>query len=585
MALISEEEINNIRNTASIVDVISDYMTLTKSGSDYVGMCPFHDDHSPSMHVSTKLGIFKCFVCNTGGNVFSFVQKYENVSYPEAIKIVARKCGIELSSNVTNFKNDKYKKEFELMDLSLKFYQNNLATSQGTKAKEYLNNRGIDDNIIKNYKFGVSFANNKFKEFLEKKNCDLELAYRLGLLNKDGINYYDMFVDRIMIPIFDMQGNLAGYTARAYLKEEKNKYINSKETIIYKKSNILFNYYFAKEAARLKKEIILVEGNMDAISLAAKGISNVCALMGVTVSDYQIEAIKKLNAKVILMLDSDNAGSDATIKVGDQLYSAGVDLYVVRLSGAKDPDEYINKNGIEALKDNIKHALKYLDFKINYLKENKNLNNVEELTSYIKDVIASLGSASELEREITISKICNDYNIDSNILKKNLEPVKKQEIKKVDYIPKKEKGKSKYEHAAEELIYAMILNKDYYKIYNDKLGYLLNQDEIDTVMMIGGYIKKHNDISLSGFLDYIVSQENVYNYVNNIMVNNFKETIDEKEFYGILSTVLNCMNEKEIADIKEKIKKETDIDKKVSLIQKLTELKKGCGNNEGNKNI
>jgi len=265
MAYISEEEINHIRNEANIVDIISGYIPLNKSGSDYVGICPFHDDHSPSMRVSTKLNIFKCFVCNAGGNVFSFVQRFENVSYMEAIKIVAGKAGLDFKYAIDTHSNSKYKKEFEIMDLSLKFYQNNLATQSGVEAKNYLKGRGIDDKIIKEFKIGLSLNDNKLREFLENKKCDLDTAYNIGLLNKSGIDYYDMFTNRIMIPILDMQGNLAGYTARAYQKDEKNKYINSKETIIYKKSNILFNYYNAKDCARLEKEIILVEGNMDAL--------------------------------------------------------------------------------------------------------------------------------------------------------------------------------------------------------------------------------------------------------------------------------------------------------------------------------
>lgn len=579
MAYISEEEITNVRNNANIVDIISEYIPLKKNGSDYVGMCPFHDDHSPSMSVSSRLGIFKCFVCNTGGNVFSFVSKYENVSYPEAIKIVASKCGITLSSQGNYEKTEKYQKEYDLMDLSLKFYQNNLATSLGKEAKEYLKGRGIDDNLIKNYKFGLSLGNTKLKEFLESKNADLELAYKLGLLNKDGINYFDMFVGRIMIPIFDNQGHLVGYTARAYQKDEKNKYINSKETPIYKKSDILFNYYFAKDTARLNKELILVEGNMDAISLSNAGIKNVCALMGVLVHPKQIEAIKRLNSRVVLVLDSDNAGSEATLKVGDQLYSEGIDLYVVRLSGAKDPDEYVRKYRIDDFNDNCKHAIKYLDFKINYLKENKNLNNTQELTDYIKDVIKSLEYADELERDITISKICNEYHIDKNIILNNLKPIVKKESKPVTKVKEK---KTRYDLAASELIYAMLINKDFYKIYMDKLGYLKNKDEVDTSIMIGGYIKKHGNIDISGFLDYIINQENVSNYVTKVLSTNLKENIDVKEFCDILDTVLKCINEEEILDLQDRIKKENDIAKKISLINELTKLKKGCGNNEGN---
>ena len=579
MAYISEEEINNIRNSADIVEIISDYVPLNKSGNDYVGICPFHEDHSPSMHVSTKLGIFKCFVCNTGGNVFSFVQKFENISYIEAVKKVAEKSGIRFDHNIENKSFSKYKDEFNIMDLSLKYYQNNLATQKGVKAKEYLLSRGIDDNIISEFKIGLSFDDNKLKEFLLKKEIDPEKCFDLGLLSKNGNEYYDTFQNRIMIPILDMQGNLAGYTARCYLQDEKNKYINSKETVIYKKSNIIFNYYNAKDIARLNKEIIIVEGNMDAISLSVRGIKNVCALMGVVISKTQIDALKKLGARVVLMLDNDNAGSLATLNVGNELYKEINNLYVVRLNGAKDPDEYIRKFGIDALKDNINHAMKFLDFKFSTLKEGKNLDNIEDLTSYVKEVISSLENADELEREIAINKICNEYHIDPDVIKQNLKPIEKPKIVTTKPIAKK---KTRYDMCISKLLYSMLLNPKYYGLYQESLGYLAEKRERDVADLIGSYILKYNTISIASFLDYINKYEDLKEYVTSIIAENEEEDIAESEFYDILNTAMKCMDEIEIKELKEKIKIENDMNKKIELIEKLTELKKGCGNNEGN---
>ena len=580
MAYISEEEINKIKESIDIVDVISDYITLNKSGNDYVGMCPFHDDHTPSMRVSPKMQIFKCFVCNAGGNAFTFVKRFENISYPEAIKVVADKAGISFNHDVKAMTNTKYKKEYEMMDLSLKFYQNNLATKSGVEAKEYLLKRGIDDSIIKEFKIGLSLDGNKLKEFFDSKNNDLEKAYEIGLLNKSGIDYYDMFVNRIMIPLQDMQGNLVGYTARCYKTDDKNKYINSKESIIYKKSSMLFNYYNAKESARLKKEMIIVEGNMDAISLATRNIKNVCALMGVVISKTQIDYLKKLNSKIVLMLDNDSAGEANTLAVGDALYKEKVDVYVVRLNGAKDPDEYIRKFGEDKLLDNIAHARKYLDYKIDYLKNGRNLDNIEELTSYIRDVINALSETSSLEREVFLAKISKDYNIDTEVFKKYLAPVKEVEVKK-PVLPEK-KRKSKYTLSVMQLIYAMLLDKRYYYIYMDRLGYLREKKEREIVSLIGSFISKYNDISISSFIDYVIDNDNISNYLNEIMAISYKESIDENEFCDILDAVIKCIDEEEIKDLKQMIKNEQDIAKKVELIEKLAELKKGSENNERN---
>lgn len=585
MKYISEEEINTIRENANIVDIVSSYgIALKKNGNgNYIGLCPFHDDHNPNMIVSEKKQIFKCFGgCGAGGNVFKFVKDIENVSFVEAIKIVAEKSGQNFNYNINNFNNEgKYKKEYDLMDLSLKFFQNNLASAYGKKAHEYLNGRGINDEIINNFKIGISASDNSLKKFFESKKIDLELAYNLGLLNKSGIEYYDTFSERIMIPIFNTNGKLCGYTGRCYLKDEKSKYINTKETIIYKKSEILFNYYNAKDSINRLKEIILVEGNMDAISLSSYGIKNVCALMGVVLSNFQIEAIKKLRSKVILMLDSDNAGSTATIKVGDLLYNAGIDLSVVRLTGSKDPDEYIRKNGVEALKDNINNSQKYIDFKLDNLKQNKDLSSIEDLTAYLKEVISSLKNVSEIEKELIINKISNDYNIDIGILKK-LTSVEKKEDKKIMPVKTADVSKKdRYTLAVSKMIYAMLLEKDYYLIYMNNLGYLKNKIERETASLIGSYIDKYHNIDIAGFLDYVVEYEDVSNYIQSILVNN-NEEINEKEFYNIVNMVSKCIDLDDIKQLKEQIKNEQDINEKMKLITKLTNLKKDVGKNERN---
>lgn len=579
MAFIKEEQLNEVLEKANIVDIIDSYVPLQKKGSDYVGVCPFHDDHSPSMHVSTKLNIFKCFVCNTGGNVFSFVSKFENIPFVEAVKKVAQASGVDLKIEGITQRESKYKEEYELMELSSKYYQNYLNTKDGLDAKKYLLSRGINEDIIKEYQIGLSPDNNELKDFLESKKIDLEMAFSIGLLNKSGINYFDMFSKRIMIPILDMYGNLAGYTARAYKEDSENKYINSKESIIYRKSNILFNYYNAKDEARVKRELIIVEGNMDVILLGSHGIKNVCALMGVVLSKSQIESIKKLNSKIILMLDGDNAGKLATIKIGDELFKNNIDLYVVRLSKAKDPDEYIRSFGKEALLDNINHAIKYLDFKIEYLKEEKDLNNIKEFTEYIKEVLAMAGNVSELEREAIIAKLCKEYNIDPNIIRQNIK-VNKTEVKEKIIIPKKKQ--TKYEKAVSNLIYAMLLNKKFYKIYSSKLGYLEGKIEKDTAVSIGGYIKKHGDINIADFINYVAEHEQITEYVSNVISENDKEDIEEKEFCDILSTVSKCIEEKEINRLKKEIKEEKDIDRKVKLVEKLANLKKGVIYNERN---
>ena len=583
MKYINEEDINRIRLNANIVDVIASYgIKLTKTGKDnYLCLCPFHDDHNPNMIISEKKQIYKCFGgCGVGGNVFKFVQDYENVSFAESVKIVANKTNQEFNYNISSYenKNVKYNDEYKLMDLSLKFYQNNLFSEKGVDAQKYLNNRGITNDIINNFKIGLSLDNNSLKKFLENKKVDLELAYNLGLLNKSGIEYYDVYQDRIMVPIFNDSGYLCGYTGRCYLKDEKNKYVNTKETNIYKKSEILFNYYNAKEHIIKLREIILVEGNMDAISLSSKGIKNVCALMGVVLSTYQIDLIKKLKSKVILMLDSDNAGSTATIKVGDALYQKGIDVRVVRLTGAKDPDEYIQKNGVNALNECIKNAQKYIDFKIENLKLSYNLSSVEDVTNYVKTVINDLNYTSDIEKEVILNKISKEFNIDIDILKKQIP--KKETIKPI--IEKEVKKKSKYLLSSSKMIYAMLLHKEYYRIYMNNLGYLKDIIQRKTVSLIGSYIEKYNNIDIAGFMDYVVEYEDVLTYINEIITENNEEDIDEKEYKNIINVTSKSIDLEDIKKLKIEIDNEKDINEKIKLMEKLRKLKEDVVKNERN---
>lgn len=576
MAYISEEELNNIRSNADIVDVISDYLDLKQRGRNYVAVCPFHDDHSPSLVVSRERQMFTCFTCKTSGNVFSFVMKYENVTFPEAVQIVAKKIGYTLKGDFSNFKESKYKKEYEIMDFVTKYYTNNINTTSGINALKYLENRGITKDIIKEFNIGLALdKKDDLYNILLKKNYSLEEISDLGLVNKINLNVYDTFINRIMIPIENLQGNVVGFTGRIYNGEEDTaKYLNTKETKIFKKGSILFNYHNARNAIRETKVVVVVEGNMDAITLSAKGIKNVVALMGVAMSQVQIDTLKKLNVPIILMLDNDSAGLDATLKNGELLRKAGVDTLVVRLSDAKDPDEYIRLKGVDALKDNIKHAISFLDFLLEYLKQDLDLNNITDLKKYINSIISHINYEDDLTKQLIISKISKDYLIDEQILigELNINPkkevVKKEEKREV--IPKV----SKYHKAVSKILYMMMLDNKYITIYKNKLGYFKEKIERVVASEIVYYNSEHENINIADFITYITNNEELSNYVSNIISENKNTSDSVSEFNDCVDAVLKILKEDEIKELKSKIVKELDMDKKVELMNKLMELKK-----------
>lgn len=576
MAYISEEELNNIRSNADIVDVISDYLDLKQRGRNYVAVCPFHDDHSPSLVVSRERQMFTCFTCKTSGNVFSFVMKYESVSFPEAVQIVAKKIGYTLKGDFSNFKESKYKKEFEIMDFTTKYYSNNINTSSGIKALKYLEDRGITKDIIKEFNIGLALdKRDDLYNILLKKNYSLQDLSDLGLVNKINLNVYDTFINRIMIPIENLQGNVVGFTGRIYNGEEDTaKYLNTKETKIFKKGSILFNYHNARNAIRETKTVVVVEGNMDAITLSAKGIKNVVALMGVAMSQVQIDTLKKLNVPIILMLDNDAAGLDATLKNGELLRKAGIDTRVVRLSGAKDPDEYIRAKGVDALKDNIKHAISFLDFLLEYLKQDLDLNNITDLKKYINSIISHINYEDDLTKQLIISKISKDYLIDEQILigELNINPkkevVKKEEKREV--IPKV----SKYHKAVSKILYMMMIDNKYITIYKNKLGYFKEKIERVVASEIVYYNSEHGNINIADFITYITNNEELSDYVSNIISENKNTSDSVSEFNDCVDAVLKILKKDEMDELVEKIKKELDMNKKMELMTRLTEIKK-----------
>ena len=572
MAYISEEEINNIRSNADIVDVISDYLDLKPKGRNYVALCPFHDDHSPSLVVSRERQMFTCFTCKTSGNVFSFIMKYENVSFPEAVRVVAKKIGYNLKGDFSNFKENKYKKEYDIMNFATKYYSNNINTSAGINAYKYLENRGITKDIIKEFNIGLAVDKKDYLyNILTNKNYSLEDLFDLGLVNKINLNVYDAFINRIMIPIENLQGQVVGFTGRIYNNEKDlAKYLNTKETKIFKKGDILFNYHNARNSIREEKQVVVVEGNMDAITLSSNGIKNVVALMGVALSQVQVDTLKKLNVPIILMLDNDSAGLDATVKNGEILRKTGVDTRVVRLTDAKDPDEYIRSKGVNALKNNIKHAINYLDFILEYLKEGLDLTNVSDLKKYINNVILSINNEDDLTKELIISKISKEYQIDEKILKQNIDikPIKRKEIKK------EENSKiSKYQKAVSKILYMMMLDNKYITIYKNKLGYFKEKKEREVASEIIYYNSK-NDINIADFLTYILNNEELSEFIDNILGENENTKDSIEEFNNCIEVVLKILKEDEINKLKEEIKKEVDINKKVELMTRLTEIKK-----------
>ena len=573
MPRISENVINEIRAQADIVDIIKEYIPLTPKGKNYFGVCPFHQDHSPSMSVSKEKQMFKCFSCGAAGNVLKFVSDYENISFIEAVAKVASKVGIPLRITGDYKPKEKFQKEYDVMNLATLFFQNNLNTSLGTKAKEYLSKRGLNEEMVKVFDIGLALDKNTLYQFLNKKKIAPEDMVSLGLVNQSGLTYHDVFVNRIIFPIHDASGHVVGFTGRVYDGDYTPKYLNSKETSIFRKGNILFNYHRARDAIRTQKKVIMVEGNMDAIRMYVSGLQNTIALMGTSLTTEQVVLLQKLRVPVLLMFDNDEAGKTATMKNGQILIDAGITVEVVRLHGAKDPDEYILSNGIQAMKDNIEHPLSYLEFKYNALKENKNLEDTEELSLYVKGVLASLEHADEITVDITLNKLVQEFHLSYDILKSQLDTKKVEPVKQVPVKEKRTTKKSKYDLCAELILYYMMNDLKYVKMYQTKLGYFKSSVYRGIANEIIYYVEKNKTIELADFLSYAETsplKEDIYRILESIKTPEIVETSMEDYIFNIKE----CTWEEEIKKLKVEMKQTSDIHEKENLAKKIVDFNK-----------
>lgn len=582
MAYLSNEEIDSIRNKANIVDIISSYLPLTQAGKSYKGVCPFHQDHSPSMHVSPEKGIFKCFACGESGGIFEFVEKYENVSWIEAVEIVANKCGLELSQSIVKGSSNSYfKEEYEIMDLTEKYFVNNLKTSFGEQALAYLKERGIDEDVIKEFGIGLSLDDrDTLLKLLSKKNYEVDKLDELGLINNVNGSVYDFFTRRITFPLWDKDGHIVGFSGRIYRGEkDTSKYMNSKETKIFKKGETLYNYHNAKDVAKREKEIIVVEGFMDAIRVSASGIKNVVALCGTAMTKEQIQLLQKVRGRVILCLDNDNAGEIATLNNGEDLVKNGLDVHVIRLSGEKDPDEYILANGAQAFLENVKKPITFFEFKKNYLKKGKNLNNNQELTQYINSVLQMISSNNDIIfRELTLRELSNEFGLSMDVLNSKLLELQPNQVvqQKSNDQPKviEKVKKDNFTVCCEKILFFMMNDGLYIDNYKKKIGIFNDALYRQIANEIVYYYESSGTISVADFITYVHDKDEIKGKVMEIVNEAFDDEVTMEAMDEYVTKFFKVSTQNEIERLKQQMKKELDQDKKLKIAMKIAELKK-----------
>lgn len=564
--------INEIRNSVDIVDIISNYLPLTARGKNYFGVCPFHDDHSPSMSVSKEKQIYTCFSCGATGNVIKFIQDYDNVSFVEAVKKCADIAGIPLNIDAKrDTKYDKFSELYDIYDISYKFYQNNMNSSIAKEAKSYLLGRQITDKEIKQFGIGLSLNDSSLlTKLLKSKNIDDKLLLQSGLVgeSENGMDLYDLYRNRIMFPIHDANGRLVGYNGRAYHGETTNKYVNTKETAIFKKRDILYNYHRAKDAARQKKEIIVMEGPMDVIRAYTIGVENVVASLGTAFGSSQAMLIRKLSNNVILCFDGDAAGLKATKAAIEELIKIGIEPKIVRLGDNQDPDEYIKKYGKESFERALNSAMNIMEFKEYVLKNEIDISSAEGLASYTNAMINEIKSIrDEVLKEISIVKLSEDTKLSIDFIRDKIGVT--EELFKIPEQPKDNRKISKYEKSERNLVYYMLKYPNVIKTYDKKITYMPTDKYRHLAFQINSFYKKYGYISTADILTELRDDEESVKTIGELETLNLRDEYDALEIDDYLENIRLYNEQQQISKYKKELSKEADLKKKIELANKV----------------
>jgi len=462
---IPEEKIEEIRIASDIYEVISGYMALSKTGKNYKGLCPFHQEKTPSFVVSTEKQMFHCFGCGLGGNVFSFLMKHENISFPESVLFLARRYGIQIKVP-HGIEGEKFVEKKELLykvnDLAYKFFKRALReTPEGKKALEYLKKRDISDDLVENFGIGYTLPDwDLLVKYLEKNRFSKEVLVESGLAilreNKSGI--YDRFRSRIIFPIFDTRGRIMGFGGRN-LDKSLPKYINSPETLIYKKGENLYGLHIAREKIKSEGYCIITEGYIDVITAHKFGFVNCVASLGTALTEKQLRIIKGLTEKIIFVYDSDKAGINAVIRAWEGVLKTGLSGKVVVLPEGEDPDSFLRSKGGEAFNSLVKNSRDIGEYVIDRSIEGYNLNTISDRSQALTKVI------NILEPVLCLIKFADysSYMVSKLGIKDELlyDAIKYDKKKDITSIPFKEEAlKSKLDSLETHLVQLMLVSKE-----------------------------------------------------------------------------------------------------------------------------
>ena len=579
----NQDIINEVRRKNDIVDIIGEKIPLEKRGKNYFGVCPFHDDTNPSMSVSREKQIYTCFSCHATGNVFTFLMNYEHKEFSQVLSDLASRVGITLNGVRVKRSSTKYDEWYKAYDLANKYYQNNLLSKEGEAARNYLKERQIDDETIKEFEIGYSLkSRDDLTKLLTLKGNSLDFLNKIGLTNED----HDIYTARLMFPLHDLNGKVIGFSGRIITNSKQNKYLNTKETELFKKGKLLYHYHIAKETARISKSVIIMEGFMDIIRASTVGIKNTVATMGTALTKDHIKEIKRLSNNIILCFDGDNPGIKATIASGELFASEGLEVKVISLPGDDDPDTYILKNGKTAFESLINNAIYYSDFKIRNLSRNRNFASSEDKANYIHEVLKETSKIEDNIRvEIILKDLAKKFEIGYNTLEKsfqelvnakNAENSKKNEkqlitTSKTSHLKKNDK----YQKASLSVIYYMLNKQDIIDVVERE--HLIFPTEALRALEseIVYFYHKYGFINEADFYTYLTPKNELVNLLSEIIELDLKDTLTKDELFDYFKVIREYNYKKTIETLEEKIKNESDPTLQLKYAEEIRKLRIG----------
>ena len=437
MAKIPQDIVDRVRDTADIVDVVSQYVDLKHRGANYFGLCPFHGEKTPSFSVAPAKQIYHCFGCSTGGNVFSFLMEYQKVSFPEAVKTLADRYNIPIQYEEGEGGSELFSSLYELHNIAVKLYQDNLFSQRGESALAYLTDRGLTEDILKQFKVG--FAMDSWDQLVKQctgKGFTKSHINQSGLFTQSEKGTFDRFRSRVMFPIFHPSGKPIAFGGRIFGVEDPAKYLNSPETPLYKKSDVFYGLQASRDAIRKTGFAVLVEGYMDFIQLYQAGIHPLVAVSGTAFTQRHALALSRITQKVVLLYDGDNAGGNAAIRAGWVLLKAGLEPTIVRPPGDQDPDDWVRAVGRNDVLSAIESPTSFLDFHLEF-HSGKSLEGAER-RQYILDLMREIRSIQDgIVRNDLVRILSEKLMVDEHDL---VRVMKSQRVNPVQYPDQTDQG-------------------------------------------------------------------------------------------------------------------------------------------------